>query len=177
MKAIIRTAVIFSLLAIGIGVFANEGKGFGRGKGKNIGKHIEKIKTELGLTEAQSAQIRSIIESSKAEMKADVEAMKSADTKDEKAAARAELKKDQQAMRERIMSVLTPEQRAKAENMRGVFKEKMKDKRGKKGGKHRGGVDDDGTSPTPSDGGTPKSTPPSGGTEKSSGGSQGKTKI
>jgi Spy/CpxP family protein refolding chaperone len=175
MKAIIRTAVIFSLLAIGISVFAHEGKG--RANGKNIGKHIEKIKTELGLTEAQSAQIRSIIETSKAEMKADVEAMKNADTKDEKAAARAELKKDQQAMRERIMAVLTPEQRAKAENMRGIFKEKMKDKRGKKGGKHRGGVDDDGTSPAPSDGGTPKSAPQGGGTQKSSGGTQGKTKI
>ena len=174
MKAIIRTAVIFSLMAIGISVFAHEGKG--RAKGQNIGKHIEKIKTELGLTEAQSAQIRSIIESSKAEIKADVEAMKNADTKDEKSAAKAELKKDQQAMRERILSVLTPEQRAKAENMRGIFKEKMKDKRGKKGGKHRGDVDDDGTTPAPS-GGTPKSSPPSGGTEKSSGGSQGKTKI
>ena len=106
--------------------------------------------------------------------------MKSADTKDEKAAAKAELKKDQQAMRERILSVLTPEQRAKAENMRGLFKEKMKGKHGNtggnKGGKHRGDVDDDGSSPAPS-GGTPKSTPPSGGTDKSSGGSQGKTKI
>ncbi len=176
MKAIIRTAVIFSLMAIGIGAFAHEGKGKGRGNAQNMGKHIEKIKTELGLTEAQSAQIRSIIESSKAEMKADVEAMKSADTKDEKAAAKAELKKDQQAMRERILSVLTPEQRAKAENMRGLFKEKMKGKRGNKGGKHRGDVDDDGTAPAPS-GGTPKSTPPSGGTDKSSSGSQGKTKI
>src|SRR5688572_8080939 len=142
MKSIIRTAVIFSLLAIGVAVFAKEGngeaKGFGRGKGKNIAKHIEKIKSELGLTESQSAQIRSIIEASKAEIKADIQAMKNADGKDAKAAARAELKKDQQAMRENILAVLTPEQRAKAEEMRGMFKDKMKKKHEKKHKRDKG---------------------------------------
>lgn len=143
MKAIIRTALIFSLMAIGVAVFAQDGpKGYG--KGKNMEKHIEKMKTELGITDAQSAQIKSIVEASKAEIKADVEAMKNA-PKEDKAAARAELRKDQLAMREKILAVMTPEQRAKAEEMRGMFKDKMKEKRGNMRKNRQGGVDDEGS--------------------------------
>jgi len=182
MKSIIRTAVIFSLMAIGIAVFAKEGnghKGHGRSKGKNIAKHIEKIKGELGLTESQSAQIRSIIEASKAEIKADIQAMKNAEGKEAKAAARAELKKDQQAMRDNILAVLTPEQRAKAEEMRGMFKDKMKKKHDKKHKRDKDADDDDDNDVDDDNTGTPKqggTTPPQGGTGKTGGGGQGKTK-
>lgn len=184
MKAIIRTAVIFSIVAIGISVFAKGGngqeKGFGKGRDKNIGKHIEKIKDELGLTESQSAQIRSIIDASKAEIKNDVQAMKDADTKEERQAARAELKKDQDAMREKILSVLTPEQRAKAQEMRGMFKDKMKDKKDKRGHKHdRDDDDDDDDQGTAKQGGSSGGTakvPPSSGGSKSGSGGQGQTK-
>ena len=81
---------------------------------KRIEKRIEKMQKKLNLSDAQVSQAKAIIEQSKPQMKADFEKMKAA-PKDQKSAIRAELKKDREATKEKLMAILTPEQRTKAE--------------------------------------------------------------
>jgi len=81
---------------------------------KRIEHRIEKMKKKLNLSDQQVTQAKAIMEEAKPQMKADFKAMKEA-PKDQKEALRAQFKKDREATKEKLMAILTPEQRTKAE--------------------------------------------------------------
>jgi len=81
---------------------------------KKIEHRIEKMKTKLALSDAQVTQVKAILEEAKPQMKADWQKMKAA-PKDQKEAVRADLKKDRDAVKVKLLAVLNPDQRAKAE--------------------------------------------------------------
>lgn len=136
MKKTITTAVA---LALGASLaFAGPGAGreFKRGKhGKHAAARFERIAEELGLTDAQRAQIReqkrNFHESNRARfethrdtMRQYREARRAGDTaraEELKATLeiqRGELAQLRQAQRQAFLSILTPEQRAKLEAMK-----------------------------------------------------------
>jgi len=81
---------------------------------KRIEHRIEKMKKKLNLTDQQVTQAKAIMEEAKPQMKADFKAMKDA-PKDQKETLRAQFKKDREATKEKLMAILTPDQRTKAE--------------------------------------------------------------
>jgi hypothetical protein len=81
---------------------------------KKIEHRVEKMKAKLNLSDAQVTQVKAIIEEAKPQIMADWQKMKAA-PKDQKAALRANLQKDKDAAKEKLLSVLNPDQRAKAE--------------------------------------------------------------
>src|SRR5947208_187851 len=74
-------------------------------KEHHIEKRIEKMKAKLNLSDAQVAQVKTILEQSAPQMKADREKMKAA-PKDQREAFRATLKQDRAATKEKLLAVL-----------------------------------------------------------------------
>jgi Spy/CpxP family protein refolding chaperone len=104
---------------------------------QRIEKRLERMKKNLNISDAQATQIRTILMNTKTEMQDRVAKMKSAPDAD-KATLRNELKSARLSTHNQILSILTPEQRTKAESMREAMKGKMKDKH-KKMRSHRKG--------------------------------------
>jgi Spy/CpxP family protein refolding chaperone len=94
---------------------------------ERIQARLAELKKKLDLTDKQSEQIKAILEQSKVERKENVEKMKSAD-KSEKPEIRAEMQADNAETRKKILAILTPEQRTKAEEMWQERKEKVRDR-------------------------------------------------
>jgi Spy/CpxP family protein refolding chaperone len=97
---------------------------------QRVEKRLERMKKNLNISDAQATQIRTVLMNKKNEMQDRVAKMKSAPAAD-KAALRSELKSARLSTHNEILSILTPEQRTKAESMREAMKGKMK-------GKHKG---------------------------------------
>ncbi len=89
----------------------------------------EKLKKELGLTDAQAEQIKAIHEASREQVKTIIED-KSMSPEDKKAAAM----KLHEETKAKVDALLTPEQKAKSDKMREGMKEHMKDRRDGKDG-------------------------------------------
>ena len=102
------------LLISGAGYLRAENKDNDGKFEKRIEHRIEKMKKKLNLTDAQVSQAKAIMEEAKPQMKADFQAMKAA-PKDQKEAVRAQFKKDREQTKEKLLAILTPEQRTKAE--------------------------------------------------------------
>jgi Spy/CpxP family protein refolding chaperone len=103
-----------------------------RAEGKKAlpkGNPGERMKKELGLTDAQAKQMKAIHEASREQMKAikDNESL----SKEEKKAAAMKLHEETKA---KVDALLTPEQKAKSDKMREGMKEHMKDRRDGKDG-------------------------------------------
>jgi len=90
---------------------------------EKIEHRVEKMKKELGLTEAQTTQVKAILEENKPQLEADFQKMKAA-SKDQKTAIREQLQKDREATNSKVLAVLNPEQQAKAEKYFNHQKEK-----------------------------------------------------
>lgn len=122
MKIIQKTA-IFSVLSLAlffvfsISAFAQQGEGRHRGH-HNHEERLEKMKEELGLSDAQVEQIKALHEKKKAEMEKLRE-----EAKEENKEHRAKMKAHRQEMKTEIDKILTDEQRKKAE----ALKEEHKD--------------------------------------------------
>lgn len=100
---------------------------------ENRGQHdgggrMQKLKAELGITDAQGQQIKAIFEANKAKMKSDRDAVKNAATKEARDAARQQMKADRQAVQAQVNNVLTADQRAKWEAMKQQHMQKRMDK-------------------------------------------------
>jgi Spy/CpxP family protein refolding chaperone len=91
-------------------------------KEKRMEHRIEKMKKKLNLSDAQVTQMKTIFAENAPQIKADHEKMKAA-PKDQREPLRASLKNDRQAMKEKLLAVLTPDQRAKAEKFFNRHKE------------------------------------------------------
>ena len=91
-----------------------------------IEKGIKKIKDKLDLTDAQTAQVRTIIQDAKAEITAAIEKMRAADS-EQKPTLSNEFLKGSEAIQGKILSILTPEQKVKAEKFLQKLKEKIKE--------------------------------------------------
>lgn len=88
-----------------------------------IAQRVERMKTELGLTDAQVERLRPIMQEHARALKAlrDDESVSRRDR-------RAELQKLRKAHLEQVQAILTPEQRAKAAEMRAEMRAKRERK-------------------------------------------------
>jgi Spy/CpxP family protein refolding chaperone len=146
-----RIGIIMMALLLSTGVaFANKGKGHGEGgkKGDRIAKMMEKLE----LTDAQKTQIETLrnafqqenaaaIERGKA-LREQMHAQKESGDKEAAKATREQmkeamsgLKEARQELHEDILAVLTAEQRAQLDAMKEKGKDKMKEKKERKGKK------------------------------------------
>lgn len=131
-----------------------------RGEGmQHRGAHLERMAERLGLSEAQKVQMRELRESFRAEtepqrtamhetMKQLREARQAEDTaRAQQLAAtlegqRAQIRELRKAQHERMLALLTAEQRAKVEEMQAQREQRRGERRGRRGGReHRGGAD------------------------------------
>ncbi len=76
------------------------------------GEHLKKLAEKLGLTEAQIAQIKPILQDEKQSVKA-----LKADTTMDKKAKRGKLREIRRSHMEQILAILTPEQQVKFKEM------------------------------------------------------------
>jgi Spy/CpxP family protein refolding chaperone len=97
-------------------------------KERRIEHCIEKMKKKLNLSDAQVTQIKTIFTENAPQIKADHEKIKAA-PKDQREALRANLKNDKQAIKEKLLAVLTPDQRTKAEKFFNRHKEHNEEKK------------------------------------------------
>lgn len=110
------------------------GKGIrGGDPAKRIEHRVEKMKSELGLSETQAAQIAQILKDNASEMKAQFEVRKQAMKSDsaQRKLTEAEMqqfKARREALDQKIAAVLTVDQRTKYDQM----KEKRRDGRGRR---------------------------------------------
>lgn len=106
-----------SLLALtfvlGLGTLSNAAPKAGAGKGAAKGNKIGKMVKELGLTEAQKAQLKTIMADAKTQRT--TLKQNTALTPEQK---RTQMKDLQKATQEKISDILTPEQREKMKAMR-----------------------------------------------------------
>jgi Spy/CpxP family protein refolding chaperone len=92
-------------------------------KGGNPEARVERMTKELGLDAEQAAKIKALTTRN-------AERMEVIKTIEDEEVRRKEMRENQKAMREAIQSVLTPEQRAKAEAMRAERKAQRGDGKG-----------------------------------------------
>jgi Spy/CpxP family protein refolding chaperone len=110
---------------------ASEGKKE-RAEGKKEhpkGNPGERMKKELGLTDAQAEQMKAIHEASREQLKA-IKENEALSLEEKKTAA----KKLHEATKAKVDALLSPEQKAKFDKMREGMKEHMKERRGDKDG-------------------------------------------
>lgn len=137
-------SVLFATLAVfAAGLFVpilsaepSEG-GERKGPPPGAGQRIEKLKTELGLTDAQVEQLKPILREQMQAMKA-LREDESLSRKDK----RAKFDELRDAHRAKIAAVLTPEQSAKLDEL-------MKDRKGPGGPKGKDGKDGERQGPPP----------------------------
>jgi protein CpxP len=152
MKKII-TAVAVAALGVTLAVAAPHGGKEGHGRGRHGGHHGEfgeRMAEKLNLSDAQKQQIKDIRQSSKeqnkaffesfhATMKQFHEAKKADDTAKVESlrgtmeAQRTQMQAIRKAERDRILAILTPDQRAKFEAMKAEREQRMNEKRGERG--------------------------------------------
>lgn len=140
-KEILIFAVALAAALIIPNVNAAQDKGEGKGpRGPRGGQMVERMAEELGLSAEQTAKVKAIHEAARPQMEAiRNDASLSREQKREKSQA---IQKDTEA---KVDAVLTPEQQAKAKEMRAKLRERMKERRGPKGGE--GGPEHDGPPP------------------------------
>ena len=81
---------------------------------QRIEKRIERMKSELGLNDAQVAKIKTIYEQNATMLKADHDAVKSAAKgSDAQKSAEQKMRADMQQIESQILPILTPEQQTK----------------------------------------------------------------
>lgn len=155
MKKITATILVISLLTIGLVglVLAQKrgGEGFG-GHGFPPPFLIEKIATELGLSDEQKEKAKQVLEDSKARIQPLMEAMRAGHIQakdlgkdgvfDENAVValatrQSETMKqiiiEKEKTKAALFAILTPEQRTKAEQLRETFESKRKERFGQEG--------------------------------------------
>jgi len=94
---------------------------------QRVQKHIEIMKQRLAITDDQAAKISDVLKAEHQTLAADREKMQAAPA-DQKPYARLQMKQDMLAGRQKMLDVLTPEQRVKAEQLHKDRMEKMKHK-------------------------------------------------
>ncbi len=121
MKIIQKLALLSLALffAFSVSAFAQEHKE-GR-HGKHHKQRLEKMKTELGLSDAQVEQIKELHENKKEEMKG-----LRKEAKEGNEESRAKLKANREAFKAEVDKILTPEQRKKAEVLHAERKDPVK---------------------------------------------------
>ena len=139
--------VIFALaLFIGVTATAQEkkerrGDGEKLSKEERIDRQVKKMTTDLSLNEKQAKEVRAIVtkEVEKREAKRAEAKETEAKRREEMKAKMEEMKKEQAAVDAEMKKVLTDEQYAKwqkqREERKDNFKEKMAERRGKRGAK------------------------------------------
>lgn len=123
MKIIQKFAVLSILslalfFAFSVSSFAQEHEEGRHGKHHNPEQKLEKMKTELGLSDAQVTQIKALHEKKKEESKG---LRKEAKAGNEQ--SRAKLKANRKEMKAEMDKILTPDQRKKAEALRAEHKD------------------------------------------------------
>ena len=86
--------------------------------GQKAGKRLQKLSSELGLTDAQKAQMKPVLQNSRQQVKAiKDDATLSADDR------KAKLKELRKSTRQQTMAILTPDQQAKLKSIRQAKRE------------------------------------------------------
>ncbi|MDP4219430.1 MAG: Spy/CpxP family protein refolding chaperone [Bacteroidota bacterium] len=112
-KKILTVAAFSTLVAFSTSIWAQAPNDDGK-KEHRIERRVEKMKEKLNLTDAQTTQVKAILEQARPQMKADIEKMKAA-PKDQRLALREQMQKDRSETKDKLLAVLNPEQRTKAE--------------------------------------------------------------
>ncbi|MBS1792462.1 MAG: Spy/CpxP family protein refolding chaperone [Acidobacteria bacterium] len=150
MKKVILAITATTILGLGaVLIFGQKmgGERFGFGPKGFGGPHFERLFEKLNLTEEQKTQVKQIIEDSKTRVKPLMESLRANHEQMEKlgkdgvyneeqvtqlAAAQADTMKqliiEKEKTKAQIFAVLTPEQRAQAEQMKEQFKERFKER-------------------------------------------------
>lgn len=115
-------SVVFSALFFTFSVSAySQGHDEEHGRHHNHEKRLEKMKTELGLSDSQVEQIKALHEKKKEESKS-----LRKEAKEGNEASRAKLKANREAFKAEMDKILTPEQRKKAEALHAEHKDPAK---------------------------------------------------
>ncbi|HWF44764.1 MAG TPA: Spy/CpxP family protein refolding chaperone [Candidatus Kapabacteria bacterium] len=106
-----------------------------RDPSKMMEKRIERMKTDLNLSDAQVSQIKTIYKQNETTMKSDFDAMKAADKgSDAQKAAREKMHGDMKDIQAQVKQVLTPDQQTKLHDQMAQRKEHWKDHDGDRNG-------------------------------------------
>ncbi|SRR5579883_422837 len=85
---------------------------------QKIEKRLAHLQKRLGLSDQQTAQLKTILEQNMAKLQADREAVENAAKGDAKKDAKKQLISDRKSMMDQLKGVLTPDQLAKFKKMR-----------------------------------------------------------
>ncbi|MEN6520778.1 MAG: hypothetical protein ABFD46_06455 [Armatimonadota bacterium] len=118
--AVLVLAVLLVTALVVMAAVASPGGARSGGKMCPKGQCIQQAAEKLGLTDAQKAQIQTIVKNHREQIR---QAMQSSLTQEQKQAKVQELRKE---MKSAIEQVLTPEQREKAKQMREEARKEMK---------------------------------------------------
>jgi hypothetical protein len=91
---------------------------------QRVDHRVEMMKKHLAITDAQATQIAGVLREEQKTLAADREQVKAAPA-EQKMLARTNLQKDRLAGKEQVLKSLTPDQLAKAEEIRKRHKQKM----------------------------------------------------
>ena len=129
-----KTGNRFTLLAAFAALLAFSTYAFAQPSDAKIDRKIDhrvvKMTKKLNLSDAQVAQVKAIINDSKPQIKADWKKIKAVPD-DQREPLRATLRADKSAMKEKLLAVLNPEQRAKAEKFIERHKKQSDERNGK----------------------------------------------
>lgn len=146
-----KALIVFLIMAfVGVGtvlIFGQKGKRERMGRMNFGGRGFERVAKKLNLTDEQKAQVKTILEDSKTRVKPLMDSMRETRKQAENlgtdgvfneeqvnqiAVSQSETMKqlfiEKEKTKAQIFAILTPEQRAEAAKMKGMFKERFKGK-------------------------------------------------